>query len=132
MSELEELQKQKDAIDVRIQTILKAERDEALKTTRAAILMYKFTDQELRGDSPQKRAPKVKKPVTFRDPANDKEWDGAINQKGRKPDWINKAVANKTIEQFKVSADGIQPATSQLGDILAAGNDLAVRLPPPT
>jgi DNA-binding protein H-NS len=108
-NELDDLEKQINELQIKRQSIIDAMRSNALKQAIKLVADFGFTARELgiqSSDNPlkQKRVPKDKliKPITFRDPQNNLEWDGQLNQKGRKPEWIVKAIANNQIENFKV------------------------------
>jgi len=102
MNELEELQKQIAELQRKAQVIIDGKRIEALEVTRNNIRQYEFTAQELGLGAQSKKAPKGKKPITYRDTATGHEWDGELHQKGRKPEWIKEKQADGTIEQFRV------------------------------
>lgn len=90
-------------LEAKKKAILDAKRTEALKMTRSNVQQYGFTAQELGlSQRSSKKAVKVKKSITFHDPATGVEWDGELTQKGRKPQWIADRIKAGTIEQFRV------------------------------
>lgn len=103
MSELDELNKQIAELEAKKTTILARERDAALEQTKANVKNFGFTAQELGLATKAKRGSKAKKEITFRDSETGNEWDGDLNQKGRKPTWIKDRIANGTIEKHRIS-----------------------------
>lgn len=83
--------------------IMDAQRSEVLTELKKTISDYSFTARELGLSSGSKsvRVPKVKKSVTFRH-SDGREWDGDLDQRGRKPAWIVDAIKDGTIENYRV------------------------------
>lgn len=102
MSELDNLEKQIAELQAKKDAIITAKRNAVLEETRGNVRQYGFTAQELGLGGHPKKTVKVKRPITFRDEATGKEWDGELTQKGRKPEWIQQSIDAGTIEQFRV------------------------------
>lgn len=80
------------------------QRTKVLEEIKKTVELYGFTAREL-GIAVRKSA-KAVKAVTYRDasdPNNVLEWNGEVNQKGRKPQWILDHIKNGTIKQFRVA-----------------------------
>lgn len=103
MNELDDLEKQIAELQARKDTIIADTRKKVLTETIKNIHQYGFTVLELGLGAKPKKSVKGKKLITFRDPATGKEWDGELNQQGRKPDWIAEKIKEGTIEQFRVN-----------------------------
>lgn len=102
MSELDNIEKQMAELQARRQKIIDDQRNSALEEVRKIVRQYGFTVADLRLGRASEKAIKGKKPVTFRDEATGKEWNGELRQKGRKPAWINARISDGTIEQYRV------------------------------
>ncbi len=102
MSELDDLEKQMAELKAKMKAIIDTQRKDILKEILKNIRQYEFTQEELGFGVKNKKPTKVNKPVTFRDPATGKEWDGELDQKGRKPTWISEKIKDKTIENYRV------------------------------
>jgi DNA-binding protein H-NS len=103
---LESIETRITMLQAKKQAIIEKRRKECLVETRRVIALYGFTARELHLETREadEKAAKVAKPVTYRNEAINREWDGELTQKGRKPDWIKKAIEDGTIEQFRVTA----------------------------
>lgn len=99
-AEIEELKKKLTEAEAGKMAQFKAENKEIIKNMRETIQQRGITAQDL-GFAPKKAA-KEGKSITYRDSTTGDEWDGEVNQKGRKPEWIKQKIANGTIEQYRV------------------------------
>ena len=102
MSEIDDLAKEIATLQERMQGLINANRNQVLEEMRNNVRQYGFTAQELGLSGQQKKGVKAKKAVTYRDKETGSEWDGELNQKGRKPQWIKDRIADGSIEQFRV------------------------------
>lgn len=102
LDELDDLEQQISVLQAKKQEFLDSKRNVVLEEIRNHIRRYGFTAQDLGLGVPLKKPAKAKKPITYLDVANGKEWDGEVGQKGRKPEWIKTRIADGTIEQYRV------------------------------
>ena len=105
-SEILELDRQIAELQARREVYLQQKRDEALSTARDLVARFSLTPAQLQlGSSAQAvRASKVSRPITFSDPIRGLSWDGDIQARGRKPAWIQAAIDNGSIEEYRVAS----------------------------
>ena len=103
----EEIEKQKALLEQLIsehKEVYESERLRHLFEVRIEVDKYKFTAVELgisAKSSKSKSKPKTPKKITFKDDKGN-FWDGDLKQQGRKPRWILDAVADGTIEKYRI------------------------------
>ena len=91
------LQAQRDAL-------FKEKRSEAIAQARALVAQFGLTPAQVNLTS-MSRAPlqsTAHRPTTFYDPNRGLSWNGEIKAKGRKPTWIQAAIQDGSIEQYRV------------------------------
>lgn len=84
--ELQDLIKERDAIDKQIDTARKEERAAAVKQIKALMVAYQIT--EIKVDT-QPKDKRTKVAAKWKDPVTGKTWSG----RGIKPKWFGQAVS---------------------------------------
>lgn len=99
MTTLQELIKQRDALNVQIAEMQQALRAEALAEIRAAMREYQLSVEDLGLTGKPSRQPKVKGEPKYRDPVTQQTWSG----RGKRPQWIHDALAaGKSLADYAI------------------------------
>lgn len=91
------LQAQRDAL-------FQEKRREAVAQARALVDQFGLTPAQVDLSSMSRTVLEVKshRPTTFYDPNRGLSWNGELKAKGRKPTWIQAAIADGSIEKYRV------------------------------
>lgn len=102
--EIQELDRQIAELQSRRDALLLEHKQKAVQTARQLVKQFGLTHAQvgLSSISRSELRAKTKRPTTFYDPNRGLAWDGSLNGMGRKPDWIRQAIADKTVESFRV------------------------------
>ncbi|BEU98905.1 H-NS histone family protein (plasmid) [Acidovorax sp. DW039] len=110
-TEIQELDRQIAELQARRDKLVREHKSEAIKTARQLVEQFSLTPAQVGLGSISRKPlpPSTKRPTTFYDPNRGLSWDGSLSSRGRKPAWIAQAIADKTIEFFRVK---VQSATT--------------------
>ncbi|MBV8621794.1 MAG: H-NS histone family protein [Curvibacter sp.] len=103
-SEIHELDRQLAELKAQRDEWLTQKRADALVLARHLVERFGLTAAQLQFpvETPAARPPSPPRPVTFRDPARGLSWNGEWPSRGRKPAWIQAAIDDGSIEQYRV------------------------------
>jgi len=90
MTDLQDLIRQRDALNVQIEEMQKALRAEALSEIRARMLEYQISVADLASTGRSVQREKSKSVPKYRNPETGKTWSG----RGKRPQWIHDALAD--------------------------------------
>lgn len=102
--EIRALDQQIAQLSARRDELFRIKRREAVALAKSLVEQFQLTPAQVNLSSlSRSQAPlKLKRPTTFYDPNRGLAWDGTLSGKGRKPEWIKAAIADGTIEFFRV------------------------------
>lgn len=99
MTKLQELIKQRDALNVQIAAMQQDRRAEVLAEIRAAMRENQIGIEDLGLTGKKVREPKVKGVPKYRDPVTQQTWGG----RGKRPQWIHDALAaGKSLADYSI------------------------------
>ena len=99
MTTLQELIKQRDALNVQIASLQQARRAEVLAEIRAAMRENQIGIEDLGLTGKKVREPKVTSAPKYRDPVTQQTWGG----RGKRPQWIHDALAaGKSLADYAI------------------------------
>ena len=99
MTTLQELIKQRDALNVQIASLQQARRAEVLAEIRAAMRENQIGIEDLGLTGKKVREPKVTGAPKYRDPVTQQTWGG----RGKRPQWIHDALAaGKSLADYAI------------------------------
>lgn len=90
MTDLQDLIRQRDALNVQIEEMQKALQAEALSEIRARMLEYQISVEDLASTGRSVQREKSKSAPKYRNPETGKTWSG----RGKRPQWIHDALAD--------------------------------------
>ena len=96
MSQYQELLKQRDLLEQKIQEARKQELSHAITQVRELVSQFGLTDNDVFGHKRGVSVSRVKVAPKFRNPATGETWTG----RGKPPRWI----ADQDREQFRIAA----------------------------
>lgn len=114
-TELQSVNEQLAALNKRKQQLESQLKPLALAKVRELVAIYGLTQAQVGLSSMSRVQAKPSRKMgvtTFYDPNRGLAWDGTLSGKGRKPDWINKAIADGTIEHFRVKIQSSTPVAT--------------------
>ena len=82
---------------------------------RDLVTRFRLTPAQIRLDSKAQevKGAKASRPITFSDPVRGLTWDGDPQARGRKPAWIQAAIDNGSIEDYRVARTASTPAAGK-------------------
>ncbi len=98
-----EIQAQIDTLQKQAEEARQKEVSGVIADIKAKMASYGITCTDL-GCSVRPSGKREKKVVTFRNPETGDTWDGDLDQKGRKPDWIKAKIKDGTIDRYRVKS----------------------------
>lgn len=99
MTTLQELIKQRDALNVQIASLQQARRAEVLAEIRAAMRENQIGIEDLGLTGKKVREPKVTGAPKYRDPVTQQTWGG----RGKRPQWVHDALAaGKSLADYAI------------------------------
>lgn len=108
--DIEQIDEQIRALHEKRQSLLEQKRSSALEQVRKTIAQFGFQPEDvfeqLPAPRPRRRSSRrvsVEGKAIFRDEVNGLVWHGNLEQKGRKPAWINERIKDGTIERYRVT-----------------------------
>ncbi|BEU96264.1 H-NS histone family protein [Acidovorax sp. DW039] len=109
--DIRELDRQIADLQARRDKLIREHRSQAIQTARRLVEEFGLTPSQVGLGSISRKPlpPSTKRPTTFYDPNHGLSWDGSLTSRGRKPAWITQAIADKTIEFFRIK---VQSATT--------------------
>jgi DNA-binding protein H-NS len=112
--EIQDLDRQIAELQSRRDALLFEHKQKAIHTVRQLVKQFGLTHAQvgLSSISRTKLRSKTMRPTTFYDSNRGLAWDGSLSGMGRKPDWIRQAIADKTVESFRVMVQSNTRANS--------------------